>query len=91
MRDTLNNKIRIDHPLADKISIQDSAWHYCTPGESSEIAFFKNGEWVITPIAPFAKYHDGSTYDTAVYSHVPNQLIDSFLQEFGLDKSAPIN
>lgn len=78
-----NNKpIAINHPMADQISIQDSEYHYCTPGVSSEIAFFRGKEWVVAPIEPFAQYHDGCAYDTAVYGHVPNELIESFLEEY---------
>lgn len=77
-----NNKpIAINHPMADQISIQDSEYHYCTPGVSSEIAFFMNRKWVTDPIAPFAEYHEAA-YDTAVYGHVPNELIESFLEEY---------
>lgn len=73
----------IVHPMADEISVQDSSYHMCRPGISSEIAFFLNGEWVIEPIEPFADYHDGSDADasTAVYGWVPNELIDAFLHE----------
>ena len=73
--------IKINHPKADSISIQDSEFHWCRPGFSSEIAFFKRGSWVTEPIEPFADYHDGSVGDTAVYSYVPNTLIDAFLDE----------
>lgn len=76
---------RITHPLADEISVQGSEFHYCRPGVSSEIAFFHQGSWVITPIEPFADYHDGSIGDTAVYSYVPNELIRAFLDENGAE------
>lgn len=78
-----NTPRKINHPMADEISIQSSEYHYCTPGVSSEIAFFKNKEWVVAPIEPFAEYHDGCALDTAVYGHVPNKLIDEFLKEWG--------
>lgn len=76
----------IVHPQADEISVQNSKFHMCRTGVSSEIAFFLNGEWVIDPIEPFADYHDGtdSTYgSTAVYGYVPDELIDAFLAENG--------
>jgi len=79
----INKSVKINHPLADRISIQDSKFHHCVPGVSSEVAFFKGNEFVVTPIEPFADYHDGSPADasTAVYDYVPNELIDAFLQE----------
>jgi hypothetical protein len=73
--------VKIDHPKADEISIQQSEFHYCRPGISSEIAFFYKGSWVTEPIEPFADYHDGAIADTAVYSYVPNELIFAFLDE----------
>jgi hypothetical protein len=87
---SLHDPIRISHPMADKVSVQDTKYHHCTPGKSSEIAFFKNGNFVVDPIAPFEKYHDGSdpaTHTTAVYDYVPNELIDEFLSEYRLDKA----
>lgn len=73
----------IVHPQADEISIQNSQYHMCRQGVSSEIAFFLNGEWVVDPIEPFADYHDGSTSNTAVYGYVPDELIDAFMAENG--------
>ena len=72
---------RITHPLADEISVQDSEYHYCRTGLSSEIAFFHKGEWVIEPIEPFADYADAAAGDTRVYCYVPNALIRAFLDE----------
>jgi len=72
---------KIVHPKADEISVQATQYHMCRVGVSSEIAFFLNGDWVVDPIEPFADYHDGSTFDTAVYGFVPNDLIDAFLDE----------
>ena len=75
-------KVKIKHPSADIISIVTGAHSYS--GENtSEIAFFSKGNWVVTPIEPFADYHDGSPNDadTAVYPWVPNSLIEAFLEE----------
>ena len=74
--------IKINHPKADQISIIDGFGSYSSEN-ASEIAFFKDGEWVVEPIEPFADYHDGSEGDTAVYPWVPNDLIDAFLEENG--------
>ena len=77
-----NRKVKINHPNADTLSISTGQGAY--GGENtSEIAFFLNNEWVVTPIEPFADYHDGSPSDsdTAVYPWVPNELIDAFISE----------
>jgi len=72
----------IKHPLADTMSVVNGFGTYA--GENtSEVAFFFKGEWVVAPIEPFADYHDGSDEDadTAVYPYVPNDLIQSFIDE----------
>jgi hypothetical protein len=77
-----NRRVKIKHPNADTLSISTGKGAYA--GKStSEIAFFLNNEWVVTPIEPFADYHDGSPSDaeTAVYGWVPNNLIDAFIAE----------
>ena len=79
-----NRKVKINHPMSDTISISTGENIYS--GEnSSEIAFFKNNDWVVIAIPEFSTYHDGSpsNSDTAVYPWVPNELIDKFLQEWG--------
>lgn len=80
-----NRKVKIKHPLADTLSISTGAGAYAGM-HTSEIAFFLNNEWVVTPIEPFADYHDGSPddADTAVYPYVPNELIDAFIAENGV-------
>ena len=80
-----NRRVKIQHPLADTLSISTGQLAYS--GENtSEIAFFLKGKWVVTPIEPFADYHDGSPSDadTAVYAYVPNDLIDAFISENGV-------
>jgi hypothetical protein len=79
-----NRKVKINHPMADTLSISTGENIYS--GEnSSEIAFFKNNDWVVIAIPEFCTYHDGSpsNSDTAVYPYVPNEKIDKFLQEWG--------
>ena len=77
-----NRKVKIKHPNADTLSISTGEGIYSGPS-TSEIAFFLNNEWVVTPIEPFSDYHDGSPSDssTAVYPWVPNELIDAFIAE----------
>lgn len=77
-----NRKVKIKHPLADTLSIATGPGAYAGM-HTSEIAFFKNNEWVVTPIEPFADYHDESPADadTAVYPYVPNELIEAFIDE----------
>ena len=75
-------RYKIKHPMADTISVVNALGTY-SGTNSSEVAFFHKGEWVVTPIEPFADYHDGSPddADTAVYPWVPNDLINAFLEE----------
>jgi len=76
-----NRRVSINHPLADTLSISTGMGTY--GGDyTSEIAFFRNREWVVTPIEPFSLYHDGSTSDTAVYGWVPNTIIDEFIERY---------
>jgi len=81
-KNIFRDSIKIDHPLAEKVSVQDSEFHYCTPGKSSEIAFFKGGKFVTQPIEPFAKYALDNEGETLVYSFVPNVIIEQFLEEY---------
>jgi len=74
--------IQINHPLATSISVQDTEHHYCIPGVSSEIAFFKGGKFVTKLIKPFEEYSQGNESDTMIYSFVPNELIEEFLEKY---------
>ena len=69
--------------MADTISISTGSNAY-SGDNSSEIAFFKNNDWVVVPIPEFATYHDGSSSiaDTAVYPYVPNEKIEKFLDKY---------
>ena len=73
--------IKINHPMANEISVQQSTWHMCTPTVSSEIAFFMNGRWVVEIIPHFRDFAEYSTGDTRVYGWVPNEMIDEFLKD----------
>jgi hypothetical protein len=79
-----NKKIKINHTMADQISISTGSNAY-SGDNSSEIAFFRNRDWVVIPIPEFATYHDGSASnsDTAVYPYVPNEKIEKFLERYG--------
>lgn len=79
----VNTPTSINHPLANRISIQEGEFHYCTPGVSSEIAFFMNSKWVTEVIPEFANYVDGEAADTLVYGWVPNELINEFMERWG--------
>jgi hypothetical protein len=76
-------KIRINHPMADMISIVDHTFAYAGPS-SVELAFFNKGDWVVKPIPEFAEYHDGTPedHDTAVYPYVPRNLVDDFISQW---------
>lgn len=77
-----NKPTPINHPMADSMSIQDSEYHYCTTGKSSEIAFFMGKEWVTEIIPEFANYADTDAGDTRVYGWVPNEMIEAFLNDY---------
>ena len=77
-----NTTYKLNHPMADKISIIDHEYAYATQGFSSEIAFFKGNNWVLDIIKPFGPYADSMAGDTRVYGHVPNGLIESFLETY---------
>jgi hypothetical protein len=74
-------KIRINHPMADTISVVDHSFAYAGPN-SVEIAFFREGDWVIDPIPDFREWHDGSDGDTSVYAYVPRNLVDDFISQW---------
>jgi hypothetical protein len=78
-----NKKIKINHPMADTISISTGQGAY-SGDNNSEIAFFQWGDWQVIPIPEFATYHDGSdsVADTAVYPYVPNEKIENFLDKY---------
>lgn len=78
----LNDTIKINHPLADRMSVQNSPMHHA--GENtSEVAFFRNGVFQTAIIDEFAEYASDDTGDTRVYDWVPNELIENFLAVFG--------
>ena len=74
--------IKINHPMADEISIIDHEHAYARQGSTSEIAFFMNREWVLDIIEPFGAYADLPAGDTLVYGWVPNEMLDAFLAEY---------
>lgn len=76
------NTARLNHPMADKISIIDHAHAYARQGSTSEIAFFMGKDWVTDIIEPFEPYADLPAGDTLVYGWVPNELLDNFLKEY---------
>lgn len=78
----VHDSIKINHPLANKISVQDSSHHYCISGKSSEIAFFINKNFQTKIVKEFAKYTDNIEGDTRVYSFVPNELVEEFLNKY---------
>ena len=77
-----NDHVKINHPLANRVSVQDSEYHQCTPGVSSEIAFFIGKKFQTQVIEEFAGYADGLEGDTLVYSWVPNEIIERFLEVY---------
>ena len=76
------NVVKLNHPMADKISIIDHEYAYARQGSTSEIAFFKGKNWVLDIIEPFDAYADSLAGDTRVYCYVPNEMLDAFLDEY---------
>lgn len=77
-----SNVIKLNHPMADKISIIDHEHAYARQGSTSEIAFFMGKQWVTEIIEPFGAYADSMAGDTRVYAYVPNEMLDAFLAEY---------
>ena len=77
----VNDGIKINHPLADKISVQTSRFHYASEN-TSEVALFLKGKFQTVVVDEFADYADGQASDTLVYGFVPNDIIESFLEEY---------
>jgi hypothetical protein len=77
----LNDPIKINHSLADRMSVQTSPAHHA--GENtSEVAFFANKKFQTKIVKEFADYADGVEGDTLVYSWVPNEIVESFLDKY---------
>ena len=77
----LNDPIKINHPLANRMSVQNSPSHHA--GENtSEIAFFRNGVFQTAIIEEFAEYSSDAAGDTRVYDWVPNEKIEAFLEMY---------
>lgn len=74
-------RYRINHPMANRMSVIDHHIAYSGKG-TSELAFFQGRKWVTEPIPEFAAYHDNSDSDTAVYGWVPNKLVEEFLEKY---------
>ena len=74
--------VKLNHPMADKISIIDHEHAYARQGSSSEIAFFLGKDWVLDIVEPFGAYADSEAGDTRVYCYVPNEILDEFLDEY---------
>lgn len=77
----LNDLIDINHPYANRMSVQDSPSHYAGKN-TSEVAFFVNQKFQTRVIPEFAKYADGEAGGTLVYGWVPNELIENFLDTY---------
>ena len=68
--------------MADQISVQNSPAHYCVNGESSELAFLYRGRFQLETMQEFAEYSEYPYGDTRVYSYVPNELVNDFLNTY---------
>lgn len=55
------------------MSVQDSIYHYCEPGISSEVGFPSENEELLNP------YYD----DGQVWPYVPNEVIEAIVSKHG--------
>ena len=78
----MNHIAKIQHPMADEVSVGISKYHYCSFPLSVELAFFKNGEWVTDILPEFAPYADGAAGSTLVYGWVPIDVFANFLVRY---------
>lgn len=78
-------RTKLNHPLADEISIALGDNGYCRFPYSVELAFFKKGEWVTDIIEDFEKYADGLAGDTLVYPRVPLVMLAQFVEVYGVN------
>lgn len=77
----VNDHIKINHPLAERISVQTSTRHHAGE-DTSEVAFFIGRKFQTKVIKEFAGYADGIEADTLVYSWVPNEIVERFLEVY---------
>lgn len=73
--------IPLDHYLTDEVSIVKGFGTY-SDNQTSELAFFKNGQWVTDIIPDFVDWADDYAGNTRVYSYVPDIQIDRFLENY---------
>jgi hypothetical protein len=81
MKLVVKDPIKINHPMANKISVQNGEHHYAGVN-TSELAFFMNNKWVTEIIPEFADYAEAWAGDTRVYGWVPNELVERFLENY---------
>ena len=77
----LNDLVHINHPLADRVSVQNSPMHHAGKN-TSELAFFRGGVFQTAIIDEFAEYTSDEAGGTRVYDWVPNEKIEKFLDTY---------
>ena len=78
----VRDSIKINHPLANKMSVQNSSHHYASQ-DTSEVAFFLHNKFQTKIVEEFVDYCDGIVGgDTLVYGYVPNEMIELFLTKY---------
>ena len=77
----LNDLVHINHPLADRVSVQNSPMHHAGKN-TSELAFFRGGVFQTEIIEEFAQYTSDEAGGTRVYDWVPNEKIEKFLDTY---------
>ena len=76
-------RTKLNHPMADEISIALGDNGYCNFPYTVELAFFKNGVWVCDILPEFAAFADGPAGDTLVYAGVPVLDFAQFITNYG--------
>jgi hypothetical protein len=74
----INAKAKINHPMADEVSIAIGNGAYARFPYSVELAFFRNDEWVTEPLPEFA-----ALYSHEVYPYVPLIYFAQFMENYG--------
>ena len=70
----VNATAKIQHPMADEISIAIGDGAMATFPYTVELAFFQNGDWQNSILDTFAPY-----WADGVYAYVPLELFATFL------------
>ena len=80
--DTQRRTVAINHPLADTASVIWGPGTHSDDG-TREIAFFKDGDWVID-MPEFKNYADGDYTGSMVFNYVPLEVLMPWLDHYAV-------